>query len=200
MPSRELAELHAELLPSSPLHALGPAFAERFYYGVLPDEGLVFGQMAYNGDGRPIGFVAVTRDADRFLGIAVRRRWRSLLWLSVRHPPAPRRAWDAVRLMRDRETHPSAERCAEILSLGVRTSANGQRANLERGRVARGMLSWAVKELADQPIQALVDETNLPARLMYGELGWTVTRRVETGWPVPQLVFTRPAGEADGDY
>jgi hypothetical protein len=194
VPSRELAELHAELLPSSPLHALGPAFAEHFYYGVLPEEGLVFGQVAYNGDGAPIGFIAVTRDADGFIGTAVRRRWRSLLWVTVRHPPAPRRAWEAMRLMRDRETQPSPERRAEILSLGVRPSAKGQRANLERGRVARGMLDWAVRELADQPIQALVDETNLPARLMYGELGWTATGRVETGWPVPQLVYTRPPG------
>jgi hypothetical protein len=197
VPSRELAELHAELLPTSPLHAFGPAFAEQFYYGVLPEEGLVFGQVAYNGDGHPIGFIAVTRDADGFLGTALRRRWRSLLWISLRHPPAPRRAWEALRLMRERESSSSTEPRAEILSLGVRLSASGQRANLERGRVARGMLDWAVGELADQPIQALVDETNLPARLMYGELGWSATGRVETGWPVPQLVYVRPPGPVE---
>ena len=200
VPSRELAQLHAELLPSSPLHALGPGFAERFYYGVLPEEGLVFGQVAYNGSGEPVGFVAVTHDANGFLGVGLRRRWRTLLWLSVRHPPAPRRAWSAIRLLRERETHVSEQQCAEILSLAVRPAQEGQRANRERGRVARELLSWAVKELSDQPIQALVDETNLPARLMYGELGWEATGRVETGWPIPQLVFTlQPLGERDGE-
>ena len=52
-------------------------------------------------------------------------------------------------------------------------------------------MQWAVEHVPDRPIQALVDEINLAARLMYGELGWDVVGKVDVGWPVPQLVYRR---------
>ena len=60
--SRHIAELHADLLPRSPLTKLGVGFMERFYYKVLPKQGLIFGAVAYV-DGRAAGFVSATYDS-----------------------------------------------------------------------------------------------------------------------------------------
>jgi hypothetical protein len=49
-----------------------------------------------------------------------------------------------------------------------------------------------VEHVPDRPVQALVDESNLAARLMYGELGWDVAGKVHVGWPEPQLVYRTP--------
>jgi hypothetical protein len=195
-PAADLARMHRTLLPFSPLHDLGPAFVEQFYFGVLPEEGLVFGQVAYEGD-RPIGFVAVTDDANRFLGTAVRRRWRTLAGVTLRHPPSPKKAWNALRLFRDRESASHGDEVAEILSLGVLPLEAGQRGSRERRRVARTFVRWAVEQVPGQTVQALVDESNLPARLMYGDLGWEVVGRVQVGWPLPQLVYQAPQEPAD---
>ena len=76
--------------------------------------------------------------------------------------------------------------------MGVLPPAQGQRASRERRRVARRFVQCAVDHVADRPIQALVDESNLAARLMYGELGWEVVGKVHIGWPIPQLVYQAP--------
>jgi hypothetical protein len=196
-PAADLARLHRTLLPTSPIHDLGPTFVERFYFGVLPEEGLVFGQVAYEGD-RAIGFVAITDDANGFLGTALRRRWRTLAAVTLRHPPSPRKAWNVLRLFRDRESASGGAAVAEILSMGVLPPEPGQRPGRERRRIARNFVQWSVEHIADHPIQALVDESNLAARLMYGELGWDVVGKVEVGWPVPQLVYQTPQDPADG--
>ena len=199
-PAADLARLHRALLPSSPIHDLGPAFVERFYFGVLPEEGLVFGQVAYEGD-RPIGFVAVTDDANGFLGTALRRRWRTLAAVTLRHPPSPRKAWNVLRLFRDREGasgDATVADVAEILSMGVLPPEPGQRPSRERRRIARTFVRWAVEHIPDRPVQALVDESNLAARLMYGELGWDVVGKAQVGWPVPQLVYQAPQDPSQG--
>jgi hypothetical protein len=118
-PASDLAELHRKLLPSSPLLLLGRRFLEDFYYGVVPEEGLAFGTVAYE-NGRPVAFVVATGDSNGFLATAIKRRWKSLASITVRHPPSPRAAWQALRLLasrgRDRDTEPDL---GEILSLGV---------------------------------------------------------------------------------
>ena len=68
----------------------------------------------------------------------------------------------------------------------------GQRASRERRRIPRTFVQWAVEHVPDRPVQALVDESNLAARLMYGELGWDVAGKVHVGWPEPQLVYRTP--------
>jgi ribosomal protein S18 acetylase RimI-like enzyme len=169
-----LAELHAELLPTSPLVKLGPHFLRDFYYRVLPEEGLVLGYVAYVDD-RPVGFLATTRDANGFLSAAMRRRWRSVLAVLLRHPPSLRRH--------------RAERVSEFLSLGVRpTRQHGVTTGPSRRQVARTLMDAASEHLP-RPLVALVDETNAPARRMYDELGWTVSDRLTAGWPVTQLVY-----------
>lgn len=183
--------LHEQLLPSSPLLAMGHSFISDFYYGAMVEEGLVRGALVLEGDD-PVGLVAFTEDANGFMTAAVKRRWGTLVKVLVRHPPSPRRAFEAVRLARER-THDTSQQIAEILSMGVLAAGPGHPAPRARRALGRQLVTWAVEQLEGHRVQALVDETNLPARLMYLDLGWTVEDRVEAGWPIPQLVFCSPA-------
>jgi len=79
-PARDLARLHATLLPASPVSLLGRRFMEDFYYRVLPREGLEFGAVAYV-DQKPAGFVAATHDRNGFMRTAVKRYWPHVLWV-----------------------------------------------------------------------------------------------------------------------
>ena len=181
-PSADLARLHLELLPTSPVLGFGEAFLEHFYYRVLPAEGMIFGSVAYDGD-EPVGFVVATRSANTFMQTALRRCWRDLAKVLLRHPPTPRTVVNAVGLVRHRHSSTGPD-IAEILSLGIRPQ------NRRRG-VGRDLIRHTCERLGDVPVQALVDETNMPSRRMFDELGWSVTSRVTAGWPVPQEVFTR---------
>lgn len=190
-PARQLAALHRELLPTSPAVRLGAGFLERFYYGVLPEEGLMLGTVVYV-DGEIAGFVAATPDASGFLATAVRRRWATLVSILVRHPPSARGAWAAARIALDRGNQRAAD-VAELLSLGVRAPEHGGPASATvRRRVTHELLRSVLAALDGRTVVALVDESNTLARLMYGGMDWTVTGRVTAGWPVPQLVYQSP--------
>jgi hypothetical protein len=182
-----LAELHAELLPTSPAVKLGPRFLRDFYYRVLPEDGLVVGYVAYAGDS-PAGFLVATDDANGFLATAVRRRWRHLLAVLLRHPPSPRAVRRAMQVGGDRRRHRD-ERRSEFLSLGVRQVETRRTAPGPSRRQVALMLMRAVEQHLPRPLVALVDETNAPARRLYDDLGWTVSEKLTAGWPVTQLVY-----------
>ena len=189
-PAGDLADLHRKLLPTSPLLLLRRHFLEDFYYGVVPQEGLVFGTVAYE-EGRPVAFVVATGDSNGFLTTAIKRRWRSLASIIVRHPPSPKAGWQALRLLASRGRGSDTERdLGEILSLGVLApDAGGPSSSKVRRTLSHCLIDHVLARLSDRPVIALVDETNAPARLMYGAMGWTVERTVTAGWPVPQLVY-----------
>jgi hypothetical protein len=190
-PARQLAALHRELLPTSPAVRLGAGFLEHFYYGVLPDEGLMLGTVVYVGD-EIAGFVAATPDARGFMAAAVRRRWPTLASILLRHPPSPRDTWVAARIALDRGNLRTAD-VAELLSLAVRTPEQGGPASASvRRRVTRELMRSALAAFEGRTVIALVDESNTLARLMYGSMSWTVIARVTAGWPVPQLVYQTP--------
>ena len=70
--SGALADLHLALLPDSSLPQMGLSFLKHFYYSVLPDEGLIFGSIAYV-DGIPAGFVVNTPYPGEYIRLAIRR-------------------------------------------------------------------------------------------------------------------------------
>jgi hypothetical protein len=182
-----LAELHTELLPASPVVEMGPHFLRDFYYGVLPEEGLVLGYLAYVDD-VPVGFQATTRDAYGFLSAGVRRRWRSLVPLLVRHPPAPRAVRRAIEVGGDRHRR-RHQQASELLSMGVRpTRPPGATTGVSRRQVALTLIEAASQHLS-RPLITLVDETNVPSRRLFDDMGWTVIDRHTVGWRVPQLVY-----------
>ena len=67
-----------------------------------------------------------------------------------------------------------------------------------RRRLARRLVDAALDSLVDLPTVALVDETNIAARVMYNDLDWEATDRLTTGWAIPQIVFRREAEGAGG--
>ena len=195
-PSHELARLHIGLFDQSPATLLGPHFLEDFYYGVLPEAGLLYGCVARQED-RAVGLVVVTPDANGFLTEAVKRHWGKLAKVMLRHPPNPKRVYEALQVTGDRHGQ-RGEALGEILSLGVlNPDAGGPVSSKVRRRLARELVETGVELLADLPVVALVDETNVAARLLYNDLGWQDTERLTKGWAVPQIVFRREPGLAD---
>ncbi|MGB7214053.1 MAG: hypothetical protein WBE98_03215 [Gammaproteobacteria bacterium] len=199
-PARDLARLHAALLPESPVPLLGEAFMERFYYSVLPAEGSVRGAVAYC-DGEPAGFIAVTHDPRGFMRSAVRRHWARIGWLIatslLRSPRRIAYVLEALRLM-------SASKADErdggqILSFGVLPAyrefrfvrRTGLRLGLDLLRVGVDQLrAFGVRE-----IRAAVHRDNREAQLFYRGLGWRLTGKDLPGWRVPAVELTWSADE-----
>ena len=182
-----LAELHAELLPASPVVSMGPHFLRHFYYGVLPEEELVLGYLAYV-DEAPVGFQATTRDANGFLSAGVRRRWRSLVPLLVRHPPSLQAVRRALEVGGDRHRR-RHEQASELLSMGVRPTRRPGATTGASTRQVAVMLIEAASQHLPRPLITLVDETNIPSRRLFEDLGWTASDRHTAGWLVPQVVY-----------
>jgi len=194
-PSHELAQLHIGLFDQSPATLLGRHFLEDFYYRVLPEAGLIYGCVARQGE-RTVGLVVVTPDANGFLTQAVRHHWGKLAKVMLRHPPSPKRVYEALQVTGARHGQ-RGEALGEILSLGVLSPDDGGPVSSKvRRRLARELVERGGELLEDLPVVALVDETNVAARLMYNDLGWEDTERLTKGWAVPQIVFRREPREA----
>jgi ribosomal protein S18 acetylase RimI-like enzyme len=196
--ARDLARLHAALLPTSSISLLGPHFMERFYYKLLPREGLLFGAVAYIDD-QPVGFVAATHDADGFMRIACRRRWPYLVWVvgtSILIAPRSIRAvWQACRVMMSRAPAADARPDGEILSLGVLPAYREPRFIRQSGlRISTDLLDTAVSELCARGVRAIratVNADNTPAKLFYIGLGWTLGRTNVPGWQAATVEFVQ---------
>lgn len=195
-PADDLRRLHASLLPTSPIALLGPRFMERFYYRLLPRDGLICGALAYV-DGEPAGFIVATQDSAGFMRAGLRRHGLSLLWVvstsllaSPTRLPAVLEAW---RLMRSQPAPPGTGTAGEILSLGVVPEYRGSRFIRESGiQVAIDLLERAVERLRAQgvrQIRAVVDQDNTAAKLFYHGLGWTLSRDSVAGWRTPSVEF-----------
>jgi ribosomal protein S18 acetylase RimI-like enzyme len=201
-PAALLARLHQELLPTSPVIALGPRFLTDFYYELLPSDGLVFGAVAYV-DGEPAGFIVATSDGLGFAGEGARRHWWSLGWtLAMSLAESPRRLvelWRAARLMRERPERKADDRVAEILSLGVlpkfRTLDFARTTGL---RISLDLLNIVMASLRAQKateVRAYVDADNRPAQMFYFAQGWKLTGEVP-GWAVPVVEFVLHPGQS----
>jgi ribosomal protein S18 acetylase RimI-like enzyme len=195
-PARDLARLHAALLPASPVALLGRRFMEGFYYRILPAEGLLFGAVAYV-DGQPAGFVAATGDRRGFMRAALKRYWPRVIGLvGLSLLAAPRSlgpVWHACRVVRARRPDESGRREGEILSLGV-LPAYREPAFIRRSgrRIATELLDLAVGRLRTMGVDfigAAVGAGNTEARLFYLGLGWDLHRRCAEGWGPAAVEF-----------
>lgn len=74
----EIAQLHEEHLPGSPILALGTAFVRRFFYTRLVSEGLVECTFC-RADGRIVGFISYTSLPYAFMGLGIRHGWSQLI-------------------------------------------------------------------------------------------------------------------------
>ena len=181
--SRDLAHLHSTLLPTSRLTLLGRRFLERFYYRILPLEGLIFGAVAYVDD-CPAGFVVATHDAAGSLRAVLRRRWPALMWvMGTSVFVEPRRIaaiWRVGCMMAQQGFATSSDADGEILSFGVLAAYRDPRFVRQSGlRIATDLLDGAITQLrmrGTRSIRALVETDNTPAKLFYIGLGWTLER------------------------
>jgi ribosomal protein S18 acetylase RimI-like enzyme len=199
----DLARLHCQLLPNSPISLLGPLFAKAFYYKLLPQQGLIWGAVAYVGR-QPVGFIVATHDPENFMGQALRRHWLYLLWivaLSVLQNPIPRLAavWEALQIMRHLPTLTIPDREAELLSFGVlenyRFATYGRQSGHHISGDLLNLLQQRLQALGLPSIRAVVDVDNTAGRSFYRRVGWQLRRHGIAGWRIPsvELVWRGPS-------
>jgi ribosomal protein S18 acetylase RimI-like enzyme len=195
-PVRDLARLHAALLPTSPISLLGRRFMERFYYAILPREGLIFGALAYV-DNQPAGFVAATHDAAGFMRSALRRWWPYLIWVVgtsvLLAPKSMGKIWEVWRVMMSRRPVKGDGSEGEILSLGVLPAYREPLFIRQFGlRLSNDLVDCAVAQLRTKGvrvIRAIVGADNTSAKLFYSGLGWTFDLTSAPGWQNPTVQF-----------
>jgi ribosomal protein S18 acetylase RimI-like enzyme len=186
-PEREcpplVAGLHASLLPGNRLTGAGGLFLERFYYLELPRDGAIVGAFAV-ADGRPAGFVTVTRDPDRYLEEAVRRypgQFTAVAIVSLlRRPVASVSAWRRIRRGSGPGSSPRADGTGELLALAVLPELRGPRDDLDRRSLAHALVARAVLRLRDAglgAIRVVVDPGDARSARFFAREGWTRTER-----------------------
>jgi ribosomal protein S18 acetylase RimI-like enzyme len=177
---RDVAGLHAHLLPTSPIVRIGRRFARDFYYRSLVADGLVGCHVAYV-DGVAAGFLAFTADPAHFMSIGLRRHWpRIARTLLVDVVTDPRRAavilWTLGYMRSRKSAVPPGE--AELLSLGVMPQfrsidfvrSTGLRISTELfGRARADLLARGV-----QRFHGVVEAKNREALMFYQALGCRV--------------------------
>jgi ribosomal protein S18 acetylase RimI-like enzyme len=191
--AQDLAKLHRQLLPNSPISLLGPLFARSFYYKLLPPQGLIFGAVAYV-DQQPVGFIVGTDDAENFMRVALRRHWPYLVWIvgiSVLQNPIPRlgAVWEALQIMHHLPTLTISDREAELLSFGVLEEYRFSRFGLQSGHhVSLDLFHNIIQQITAKTmssIRVIVDVDNVPARSFYKKTGWQLRRSNIPGWRIP---------------
>jgi ribosomal protein S18 acetylase RimI-like enzyme len=197
-PTKDLMDLHSELLPNSPITLLGSKFMQSFYYRLLPRKNHIFGSIVYV-DQKPAGFIVATHDSSGFMRSALRYYGLSLVWilgLSILQEPITRlRAiWEALQIMKHRppEVKESVSG-AELLSFGVRGEYCSAQFIRQSGlQLSKELLHRTVAKLEAEgasEIRAIVDADNIPAKLFYHSLGWQLVRTDVPGWRIPSVEF-----------
>lgn len=198
-PAAELAALHAELLPQSPLSRLGRRFLAQAYYGMLAEDGLIFGAVAYAG-GEPAGFICATMDSGGLLRAALRRHFFGLAVVFGRTVlAAPGRlaaVWEIGRIMWFR---PRLACAGEILSLGVLPRYRGAEFAHRTGRrIASDLMAHVMARFQERgipAIRAIADHDNAVAHNFYRHHGGRIVNGNVKGWRVPSVEFMlRPTG------
>ncbi len=194
---RDISELHAALLPASPITLLGRRFREEFYYKDLPEMGLIFGAVAYVG-WRAVGFLTATHDSDGFMAAAIARKPVRVAWIVATALLAdPRRiaaVWETVQIKRDRERSAEGRRKAEMLSLGVLPEYRSHSGLNIAGDLVRSVLATLQASGATR-VCGVVDADNQPSLRFLEKMGFRRGRDRLPGWRRPSVeVIWEPSG------
>ena len=193
--TKHIAELHADLLPRSPLTRLGKSFMERFYYKVLPQQGLIFGAVAYV-DGRPAGFISATYDSDHLLANAVRWNVLKLAWVGLTTFPSPKRLMaiaESLGIVKSRQAKAdipieklAAGLTGEVLSIGVRKSYRSAEFKMKTGlRIGADLMSGVMAGFGKSNVvraRLIIDSKDVVAQGFCRRYGWEPRRRAVPGW------------------
>jgi ribosomal protein S18 acetylase RimI-like enzyme len=195
-PSGDLARLHEDLLPESPVVLLGERFMRDFYYRMLPRDGLIWGAAAYV-NGRPAGFIVATDDSAGFMRRAVGRNMLRLAWLLGRSVLAsPRRLvalWEAWRILRGVKVQHRGEGVGEILSFGVLPEFRDRAFVRETGlRISLDLFNFVAAGFRQKPaklVRVVVNKDNREARFFYHGLGWELADPHVPGWRTASVEY-----------
>jgi ribosomal protein S18 acetylase RimI-like enzyme len=200
----DLAFLHTESLPHSPVALLGSEFMERFYYSVLPALDLIFGAVAYV-DGKPAGFIVATADASGFMRTGIRKAWIRLGWTMfmsvVKRPSRLAAIWEALSIMRGVETGLPGSGQGELLSFAVLKPYRERKFIASTGiRISNELMRHAFAALTQRHVKAcraIVDADNTEARLFYLGNGWQPGLAKVPGWRkhTVEFVWQPPAAQ-----
>lgn len=204
----DIAVLHRELLPHSPVVLLGPGFMERFYYPVLSTDGLICGAIAYL-DSVPAGFIVATHDSDGFMSDAVRRHFIRLIWVMgtsvLRNPRRIVAIRDAYMIQRG-VSQAVADRdgqVGELLSFGVLDRYRSAKFVRSTGiRLSQHLFDAAIvvlKSRGVRRIRSVVDQDNIETKIFYSANGWTIGHSDVPGWGVPSMEFELDLTTSDRD-
>lgn len=173
----DVARLHGELLPGSPISRLGPDFMQRFYYRKLVEDGLVCCSIYYC-DGAAAGFIAYTQYGTTFMSEGLRRH---LLYLgavmAVSVLRSPRRLATILWTLNHMRTQQGGQRPAlasELLSFGVLPQFRTAKYIRETGRrISMALYDSACDYFRSHGIRtfrAMVEKSNREALLFYRSL------------------------------
>jgi ribosomal protein S18 acetylase RimI-like enzyme len=169
---------------------------EKFYYKILPHEGLIFSAVAYV-DESPVGFITATHDSTGFMQIALKQYWPQILWLVgtslLLAPNSIGPVWESWRVMRNRAQVKTGELQGEILSFGVLSAYREPSFIRQSGlRISNDLLEHAVGQIyarGVRKIRAIVCAENNPAKLFYSGLGWRLKGSNASEWKHPTVEF-----------
>src|SRR5947208_6975524 len=177
---------------------LGELFLRRFGYGVLLRDGLMRAAL-FEVDGRPAGFVALTRRSITFHREAIRRHWAYVAWLIalsvVRDPRLVARLLKAARLMFSRraELNLGRDPLGEVLAIGVlpeyRTPEFVHRTAVRIGDELITHVVSYLRRLGVDRMRMVVEAHNTPALLFYHHLGGRFEPYEHAGEPMVHVWF-----------
>lgn len=192
------ADLHAELLATSPVARMGRQFMRDVYYGALVAADLAVAHVAYV-DGEPAGFLTATNDPERFMSRGIQRRFWRTAWgvgrALLTNPARLGVLWETMTLNSSRQYDEQDTLTGELLSFGVREPYRHPGFVRSRGiRVGQELLDVAVAALkarGAKRLRAIVDADNKPAQFFYRGAGWELGNPTVKGWAVPTCEFVR---------
>jgi ribosomal protein S18 acetylase RimI-like enzyme len=200
---QEVSQLHARLLPESPVVQLGLTFLESFYYKTLVADRLVWCELSYH-DGVAAGFIAYTDRPKDFMSRGLRHHWP---WLAMvlagsvaRNPARGRTIFQVLAMMRGRKQELPGGTGGEILSFGVLPAFRGMEFIRRTGRRISMELFDSASEFFRrrniQTVRMLVAASNREALLFYHGLGCTFEPLPGRNGKTVQVTYTF-ASDAD---
>lgn len=186
---KEIAEIYARELPSSPLVFLGKDFLERFYYRYLiqrPDTAA----FVYLIDNQVAGFVIGVNQANTFFNRLIKDHIGALikiLFFSIyKRPLLLFHVLGSCRFILAKPAGYQTEaKDAEIVTLAVRPEFRSPEFFKERGiKIAKALVETALAQLkrsGAKRVKAFIEQSNVMAQIFYRNLGFRYVRPIRIG-------------------
>jgi len=119
---KDVAEIHAMVLPRSPIPKLGKEFIEKFYYAKLIENNTFFCDV-YEFEGKIAGFIAYTTNSKKLLRDEMKKHWwlitSIILKTILKRPSVIFVLFSTILLILKQGKEPAAHIAPEVLSFAV---------------------------------------------------------------------------------